>query len=67
MTEKENLYQQRAQRVHQAIALQEPDQVPIAPKANMYYMRYGGITMYEAMRDIRNAKKGVKKFLINIS
>lgn len=63
MTEKENLYQQRAQRVHQAIALQEPDQVPIAPKANMYYMRYGGITMYEAMRDIRNAKKGVKKFL----
>lgn len=64
MTEEtRRLYQQRADRVHTTIALQEPDCVPVAPKANMYYMRNGGITMYEAMKDIRNAKNGVKKFL----
>lgn len=63
MMEKEELYQQRASRVHKAIALEEPDCVPVAPKANMYYMHYGGVSMYEAMKDIRNAKAGVKKFL----
>jgi hypothetical protein len=62
-TQKKKLYEERKKRVSDAIALKKPDRVPISPKIGTYYARAYGISVYEAMKDIRNIEPGVVSFL----
>ncbi len=45
------LYQEREQRISDAIALKVPDRVPITPSFSFFAARYYGITYKEAMYD----------------
>lgn len=53
----------RKKRIRDVIELREPDRVPFAPKIGNYYARGYGISMYDAMKDIRNVAPGVMGFL----
>jgi uroporphyrinogen-III decarboxylase len=58
----EELYEARIKRVKDAIALTEPDQVPIVSPVQKFVYDYAGITMREAMYEYDKTKKACKKF-----
>ena len=59
-------FQQKQTRVNAAVALQEGDRVPFAPKFGYgAYVQASGISMYEGLMDLRNMKDGVTHFLSN--
>ena len=59
-------FQQKQARVNAAVALQEGDRVPFAPKFGYgAYVQASGISMYEGLMDLRNMKDGVTHFLSN--
>lgn len=45
----EELFKEREQRINDAVSLKEPDRVPLAPYAQFFPARYGGLTCGEAM------------------
>ncbi len=58
---------QREERIKKVLNLEEPDRVPFAPKIGNYYARGYDISIYDAMKDIRNIWPGVKGFLEDFS
>ncbi len=62
MNNNEALYQQRIQRVKDAIALKKPDRVPIVSPVQKFVYDYAGITMREAMYEYDKTKIACKKF-----
>lgn len=54
---------EKSQRIKDVVALKEPDRVPFAPKVGNYYARGYDISLYDAMKDIRNIGPGVYQFL----
>lgn len=58
----EQLYEERLQRVQDAIALRKPDRVPIAPVIEVFPMYYSGITIKEAMYDYGKATEAWDTF-----
>ncbi|WP_028308603.1 uroporphyrinogen decarboxylase family protein [Desulfitibacter alkalitolerans] len=63
MKDTQELFKERSQRIKDVVALKKPDRVPFAPKIGNYYARGYGISMYDAMIDIRNIIPGVEGFL----
>ena len=57
-------YDARLKRINDAIALKEPDRVPIAPFAQCYPILHSGHTMAEALYDTNVAKEGIRKYLL---
>jgi len=55
-------YNKREQRVLDAIALKEPDRVPIIPVMQAFPVYYGGKTMKECMYDFRQTESCFDKF-----
>ena len=45
------LHAERLKRVMDAVELREPDRVPVALQTNLWWARYGGLTIREAMYD----------------
>lgn len=62
-TDSKQAYGERKKRLSDAIAVRKPDRVPISPKMGTYYCRAYGISVYEAMKDIRNIEPGVVQFI----
>lgn len=62
MNNSEVLYQERLKRVKDAIALKEPDVVPIVSPVQKFTYDYAGITMREAMYEYDKTKYACKKF-----
>ena len=59
-------FQEKQARVNAAVALQEGDRVPFAPKFGYgAYVQASGISMYEGLMDLRNMKDGVTHLLSN--
>ncbi len=61
----EELLKEREQRINDAVSLKEPDRVPIAPYAQFFPARYGGLTCREAMYDYDRLANAWKKTVIN--
>ena len=59
----EERYAVKSKRIKDVVALKEPDRVPFAPKIGNYYARGYNISMYDAMKDLRNIAPGVYGFL----
>lgn len=59
----DNTIEKRVARMNAALALNEGDRVPIAPKVGTPYAQAAGISMYEALIDFRNMKQGVENYL----
>ncbi len=59
----EERFAEKSKRIKDVLALREPDRVPFAPKIGNYYARGYNISMYDAMKDIRNIAPGVYQFL----
>ena len=59
----EERYAVKSKRIKDVVALKEPDRVPFAPKVGNYYARGYNISMYDAMKDIRNIAPGVMQFM----
>ncbi|MBR2754407.1 MAG: hypothetical protein IKI32_09350 [Lachnospiraceae bacterium] len=64
MTDNKVKYEERMNRINTAIALKEPDRVPIIPFAQCYPVLHAGHTMAEALYDANVAKDGIKKYLL---
>ena len=64
MTDNKAKYEERMNRINTAIALKEPDRVPIIPFAQCYPVLHAGHTMAEALYDANVAKDGIKKYLL---
>ncbi len=57
------LYKERNQRVFDAIALKEPDRVPLTPLSHFFPMIQKGMTIREAMYDVeKSAKAAIEIF-----
>ena len=56
-------YAEREKRINDAIAMKEPDRVPIAPKMGMYYGQAYHVSFYDVMMDTRNIIPAVESFL----
>lgn len=60
----QQLYDEREKRFHDAVALKEPDRVPIlTPGTNTYDTIDAGYTMAEVLYDYGKAKDAIRKFL----
>lgn len=59
----EELFQAREKRVNDAVALKEPDRVPVMTKSGFFPAYYAGITCREAMYDSNKVIKAWSKFL----
>lgn len=57
----EELYQERKKRIADAIALNVPDRVPVAPVDCGFFIKNAGLTWDEAMYDVEKAKAASKK------
>lgn len=57
-------YEERLKRINDAIALKEPDRVPIVPYAQCYPVLHIGHTMAEALYDTSVAKEAIRKYLL---
>ena len=55
------LLKERNQRVKDAIAIKEPDRVPITPMSTFWATEQGGMTKKEAMYDIEKAVNAAVK------
>lgn len=58
-----NRYKERMARLDAALALREPDRVPFAPKLSLYYCMNYGVSVYDVMKDFRNAESGIKSYV----
>lgn len=56
--------QQKTKRIMDAIAVKEPDYVPMAPSVQTFGVTCAGHTMAEAMYDSSYAREGMKKYLL---
>ncbi|MDR0459658.1 MAG: hypothetical protein LBG68_04225 [Coriobacteriales bacterium] len=66
MSDNSVAYHVREQRFLDAIALSEPDRVPILePGTNAFPYHYSGYTMAEVVYDIEKAKSAIKKYLLD--
>jgi hypothetical protein len=63
MSEMELLYQQRVQRMKDAIELRAPDRVPIFGLVDNWALNYGGITLKEALSDVEKEYQAYSKAL----
>jgi hypothetical protein len=61
----EELYEERAKRVEDAIQLKVPDRVPIVPDIEFFPLHYAGITVEEAMYDYNKAYEAWRKAIID--
>jgi len=61
----EKLGKDREQRVRDAIALRQPDRVPILPFFQFFSAFYSGVTPEEAMYDYEKAYAAYKKTIID--
>ncbi len=61
--EKQQEYDARKKRMVDTFSLNIPDRVPISPKMGMYYCNEYGVSVYEAMKDMRNLIPAVSRFL----
>ena len=59
----DNTLEKREARVAAAMAFEEGDRVPIAPRVSSPYAQAAGLDFYEAWNDFRLMKPGVEKFL----
>ena len=50
-------------RLESAINLKEPDRVPFAPKIALYYCYNYGVSVYDVMKDFRNAEPAIRSFI----
>jgi hypothetical protein len=57
------LYEERLQRVNDAMALKEPDRVPISPIFMAFPFLNAGYTMAEVNYDVSKAKDAIRKYL----
>lgn len=57
----EELLREREQRINDAISLKEPDRIPVAPYAQFFPARYGGLTCREAMYEYDRLADAWKK------
>jgi len=57
----EELYKERSKRVEDAIRLQVPDRVPVAPFFSFFYAKYAGLTPEEAFYDYEKWRRAIKK------
>ncbi|MDR0469841.1 MAG: hypothetical protein LBH09_07710, partial [Peptococcaceae bacterium] len=56
-------FAERQKRVNDALAVKEPDRVPIAPKMGLYYCHAYNVSIYDVMVDVRNSLPAVEAFL----
>jgi hypothetical protein len=59
----EALFEERERRVNDAVALKEPDRVPVMVLSGFFPAHYGGITCEEAMYDFEKVMQAWTKFL----
>lgn len=59
----EELYAERRQRILDAIALREPDRVPIVGPYQLFPYEYAGVTFKDAMEDYALAREACHKFV----
>lgn len=59
----EKLYQERIQRIKDAIELREPDRVPFSPLVHYFVATYAGITFHEAMHDLDKLEMAIEKLV----
>lgn len=57
-------YQQRLERVMDAVALKEPDRVPCIPFTQTYPFLHAGYTMAEILYDAEKAKDGLRRYVL---
>ena len=62
MDNPKELYQARLNRVLDAVALRQPDRVPLIPQIEAFPMEYSGISMKDAMYDARKAAEAFDVF-----
>lgn len=60
----EELFKEREQRWNDAVAIKEPDRVPLCPFVNFWPARYKGLSFKEAMFDHARAAKAFKETVI---
>ncbi|TGE35115.1 hypothetical protein E4K67_26855 [Desulfosporosinus fructosivorans] len=63
MTDKLKLYEERVQRMKDAIELREPDRVPILSQIDNWALSYYGTTLQEALKDVELEYKAYSKAL----
>jgi len=56
-------FDERRKRLADVIAVKTPDRIPISPKMGTYYCRAYGVSVYEAMKDIRNVEPAIVQFI----
>lgn len=59
----EQMYQERVQRILDAVALKTPDRVPIMGPYEAFPYYYAGVTIQEAMEDYAKAREASHKFV----
>ena len=59
----ETIFRERERRVSDAVALKEPDRVPMMLLSGFFPARYAGITCEEAMYDADKLIRSSEKFL----
>lgn len=57
-------YDERMKRIDDALSLKEPDRVPIIPFPGTYVFTRYGYTMEEIMYDVKKARDGLKKYVL---
>ena len=63
MTQAETLYQERKQRILDALNLRKPDRVPIVGPYQQFPYQYAGVTFKDAMEDYALAREACHKFV----
>jgi len=63
--EPEDLFQERVNRIQDAIQLKQPDRIPFAPFLTFFPVNYAGLSFEEAMHNYEGLAMAVKKFTID--
>ena len=61
MTDYEELYRERRERLSRAYSLKEPDRVPVTGSYGYFAARYGGITIQESLTDYDKLREAAVK------
>ena len=64
-TPEELLFREREKRVHDAVALREPDRVPVMCHSGFFPAFYAGISCQEAMYDAEKVVTAWTEFLVD--
>lgn len=62
-SESDQLFEQRAKRIEDAISLGQPDRVPFAPFITFFPARYAGVSFEEAMHDYAKLSDAIRLFM----